>query len=172
MADGSSSLYRDFAAGSAAVVPVLLGIVPFALIAGVVAVRMGLTPLEASGLSVILFAGASQMAALQLIHDGAPMLVIVLTVFFVNLRLVMYSASMAPHFANTRRRTRVLVSYLLTDQAYIFSLFGFERRPRTAARLAYYLGLSLPMWLVWQVGTIVGALMGSGLPPGWALDFT
>jgi len=153
-------------------VPVLLGIVPFALIAGVVAVRMGLTPLEASGLSLILFAGASQMAALQLIHEGAPMLVIVLTVLFVNLRLVMYSASMAPHFTHTRQRTRVLVSYLLTDQAYIFSLFGFERRPRSAARVAYYLGLSLPLWIVWQIGTVVSALLGSGLPESWALDFT
>lgn len=174
MADGhdNGKLYGHFAAGSAAIAPVLLGIVPFALIAGVVAVRMGLTPLEASGMSMILFAGASQIAALQLIHQGAPMLVIVLTVFFVNLRLVMYSASIAPHFANTRQRTRVLVSYLLTDQASMFSLFGFERRPQAAARVAYYLGLSLPLWMVWQVGTVVGALLGSGLPESWALDFT
>lgn len=169
--DSRNSLYNDFAAGTMAIVPVLLGLVPYALIAGVVAVRMGLTPFEASGMSIILFAGASQLAALQLIHDGAPIFVVVITIMFVNMRLIMYSASIAPHFAATSQRSRLLVSYLLTDQAYMFSLYGFERRTHPAARVAYYLGLALPMWVVWQLGTVAGALLGSGLPQGWGLDF-
>lgn len=168
---GENSLYNDFAAGTIAIVPVLLGLVPYALIAGVVAVRMGLTPFEASGMSVIMFAGASQLAALGLIHDGAPVIVVVMTIVFVNMRLLMYSASIAPHFAATPQRSRLLVSYLLTDQAYMFSLYGFERRTQPAARLAYYLGLAIPMWIIWQLGTIAGALMGSGLPQGWGLNF-
>lgn len=172
MGDGETdNSYRHFTSGAIAIVPVLLGLVPYALIAGVVAVRMGLSPVEASGLSLVLFAGASQLAALELIHDGAPVLIVVITIMFVNLRLLMYSASIAPHFSGTSRRSRLLVSYLLTDQAYMFSLYGFERRTRPAARIAYYLGLALPMWIVWQLGTIAGALLGSGLPQGWGLDF-
>lgn len=167
----ANSLYDDFTAGAVAIVPVLLGLVPYALVAGVVAVRMGLTPVEASGMSIILFAGASQLAALELIHDGAPMVVIIMTILFVNMRLLMYSASIAPHFASTPQRSRLLVSYLLTDQAYMFSLYGFEGRTRPAARVAYYLGLAAPMWVLWQIGTIAGALLGSGLPQGWGLDF-
>lgn len=166
-----NSLRTDFTAGMTAVLPVLLGLLPYALIVGVVAVRMGLSPLQASGMSLLLFAGASQLAALQLIHDGAPVLVIVITVLFVNLRLAMYSASIAPYFAASRQSTRTLVSYLLTDQAYMFSLYGFEQRTQPAARVAYYLGLALPMWLLWQLGTLTGALLGAGLPPGWGLDF-
>lgn len=166
-----NSLRHDFGAGAMAILPVLLGLVPYALIAGVVAVRMGLTPLEASGMSIILFAGASQLAALELIHNGAPVFVIIITIMFVNMRLLMYSASIAPYFAVTPQRNRLLASYLLTDQAYMFSLYGFERRTQPAARVAYYLGLALPMWVVWQLGTIAGALLGSGLPQDWALDF-
>lgn len=165
------SSYSHFAAGVVAIAPVLLGLLPYALITGVVAANVGLSPLQIGGMSVIIFAGASQLAALGLIHDGAPVLVIVLTILFVNMRLIMYSASIAPHFSATSQRSRLLVSYLLTDQAYMFSLYGFEHRSRPSARVSYYLGLALPMWLLWQVGTVAGALLGTGLPSGWGLNF-
>ncbi|HLQ85798.1 MAG TPA: AzlC family ABC transporter permease [Salinisphaeraceae bacterium] len=169
---GRNSLWRDFTAGTTAVVPVLLGVVPYALIAGVIAIQVGLTPVQASGMSLLLFAGASQFAAMQLINNGAPALVILVTVLFVNLRMAMYSASIAPHFATTRQTTRALISYLLTDQAYMFSLYGFEQLAPARSRVAYYLGLALPIWLVWQLGTMTGAVLGTELPAGWALDFT
>src|SRR5699024_3746747 len=139
---GRNSLWRDFTAGTTAVVPVLLGVVPYALIAGVIAIQVGLTPVQASGMSLLLFAGASQFAAMQLINNGAPALVILVTVLFVNLRMAMYSASIAPHFATTRQTTRALISYLLTDQAYMFSLYGFEQLAPARSRVAYYLGLA------------------------------
>lgn len=170
--DKNDNLRADFRAGVTAIIPVLLGLLPYALIIGVVAVRVGLTPLQASGMSLLLFAGASQIAAMQLIHDGAPVLIILVTILFVNLRMAMYSASIAPWFATSRQSTRALVSYLLTDQAYMFSLYGFEQHRSAAGQVAYYLGLALPMWLVWQLGTITGALLGAGLPESWALDFT
>src|SRR5699024_1261112 len=140
MADSNeNNLFYAFTAGAVAIAPVLLGLLPYALIIGVVAAGIGMTPLQLGGMSVILFAGASQLAALELMNHGAPVFVIVLTILFVNMRLLMYSASIAPHFATTRQRTRLLVSYLLTDQAYMFSLYGFETRPQPAARVAYYL---------------------------------
>jgi len=170
-AHNENNLFDDFSAGALAIVPALLGLLPYALVVGVVATSVGLTPFEVGAMSVILFAGASQLAALELMNNGAPIFVIVLTILFVNMRLIMYSASIAPHFAATPQRSRLLVGYLLTDQAYMFSLYGFRRRERPAARVAYYLGLSLPMWIMWQIGTLAGALLGTGLPQDWGLDF-
>lgn len=164
-------LREDFLAGARAVLPILLGILPFALIAGVVAVRLGLSPWLASALSLLIFAGASQLAAIQLIHDGAPLLVILVTVFFINLRFTMYSASIAPHFRGARGPVKMLLGYLLTDQAYMLGLYGFTDRPELASRIAFYLGVALPLWFGWQVATVVGALLGARLPPDWGLDF-
>lgn len=164
-------LRDDFLAGARAVAPVLIGVLPFALIAGVVAVRLGLSPWAASGLSVLLFAGASQLAAIQLIHDGAPLLIVLVTVFFINLRFTMYSASLAPHFRGARARTKAITAYLLTDQAYVLGLYGFPERSDLARRVAFYIGVALPLWLCWQVATVVGALAGSRLPDSWGLEF-
>lgn len=161
----------DFIAGSRAVAPVLIGVFPFALIAGVVAVRLGLSPWAASGLSVLLFAGASQLAAIQLIHDGAPLLIVLVTVFFINLRFTMYSASIAPHFRGAGARTKAFIAYMLTDQAYVLGLYGCADRPVLARRIAFYLGVALPLWLCWQVATVAGALAGAQLPDAWSLEF-
>jgi 4-azaleucine resistance transporter AzlC len=168
---GQTRLRDDFLAGARAVAPVLIGVLPFALIAGVVAVRLGLSPLAASGLSVLIFAGASQLAAIQLIHDGAPLLIILVTVFFINLRFTMYSASIAPHFRGARARTKAMLGYLLTDQAYVLGLYGFSDRPELIRRIVFYLGVALPLWLCWQTATVVGAIAGSRLPDSWGLEF-
>lgn len=168
---GQTRLRDDFLAGARAVAPVLIGVLPFALIAGVVAVRLGLSPLAASGLSVLIFAGASQLAAIQLIHDGAPLFIILVTVFFINLRFTMYSASIAPHFRGARARTKAMLGYLLTDQAYVLGLYGFSDRPELIRRIVFYLGVALPLWLCWQTATVVGAIAGSRLPESWGLEF-
>ena len=164
-------LRRDFAAGAQTVLPVLIGIVPFALIAGMVAVRLGLSPWVASALSVFVFAGAAQLATLQLLYDGAPLLIILVTVLFINLRFMMYSASIAPYFRGAGAGTRALVSYFLTDQPYVFGIYGFAERERLSQRIAFYLGVALPLWSCWQIGTIVGALAGARLPDAWHLEF-
>lgn len=164
-------LYRDFRAGAQTVLPVLLGIVPFALIAGVAAVRLGFSPWIASALSVFVFAGAAQLATLQLLHDGAPLLIILITVFFINLRFMMYSASIAPHFRGASAGTRAGLAYFLTDQPYVFGLYGFTERPMLASRIAFYLGVALPLWCCWQLGTIIGAQAGARLPEAWNLEF-
>ncbi|GAB3676246.1 AzlC family ABC transporter permease [Salinisphaera aquimarina] len=164
-------LYPDFAAGTKAVLPLLISVLPFAAIVGVVAVRLGLSPFMASVFSVFVFAGSSQIAAMQLMHDGAPLLVILVTVFFINLRFTMYSASIAPHFRGARRRTRALIGYLLTDQSYIVGLYGFAERDRRDQRVAFVLGAALPFWCGWQITLAAGALLGARLPADWGLDF-
>lgn len=149
--------------------PLVPGLVPFGLVAGVAAVEAGLDPLQAVGLSVVVFAGAAQLAMIDLLSENAPLAVVVATGAVINLRMVMYSASIAPHFRDFRERVRPLCSYLLTDPAYALSLVAFEEED--VDRLPFYLGLGLSVWTVWQVSTVAGVLLGRGLPPSWGFSF-
>ncbi|WP_348607656.1 AzlC family ABC transporter permease [Halobaculum rarum] len=154
--------------------PLLLGIVPFALVAGVAGVEAGLTPLQTVGLSVVVFAGASQLAAIDLLGRDAALGVVVLTVVVVNLRMLMYSASIAPYFRELSARVRAGCAYVLTDQAYALALAryaGDRDRSTTTRRPYYYLGVALTLWIVWQTGTVVGVVFGAAVPDSWRLGF-
>ncbi|WP_048076743.1 AzlC family ABC transporter permease, partial [Halorubrum sp. AJ67] len=148
----------------------MLGIAPFALVAGIAAVDAGLGLAEAVGMSVIVFAGASQLAALELLGENAPLAVVVGTAAVINLRMLMYSASIAPHFADYGRRLRAGLAYLLTDQAYALSVAEFDENPERS-RWRYYLGAAASLWIVWQVGTVAGVVLGANVPDAWGLTF-
>lgn len=152
------------------VAPMMLGVAPFGTIAGASAASVGLSPLEAVGLSVVVFAGASQLAALALLAQGAGVAVILATTFMVNLRMAMYSASLAPWMRAIPRPVRAGLAYLMTDQAYAFSILRFRRAP-DAPRRDYYLGVATPLWVLWQATTLFGALLGAQVPPAWQLEF-
>jgi len=162
----------DAVAGARTTAPILLGIVPFGLVAGVTAVEAGLSPLQAVGMSVVVFAGASQLAAIELLGRTAPATVVVLTALVINLRFVMYSASLAPYLRRLTAPARWVSAYVLTDQAYAVSLAEFRSTaPDERRRLWYYLGSALALWGTWQVATAVGAVAGAAVPPGLSLEF-
>jgi len=160
----------DIVAGVRDVSPLMLGIVPFALVAGIAAVDAGLTLVEAVGMSVIVFAGASQLAALDLLGSDAPLAVVIGTAAVINLRMVMYSASIAPYFADYSRKIRAGLAYVLTDQAYALSVAEFTEN-ESRSRWRYYLGAGVSLWIVWQIGTVVGVVVGTGVPDEWGLTF-
>jgi len=162
--------HADLRRGVGDVAPLLLGIVPFGLVAGVAAVEAGLDLSEAVAMSVLVFAGASQLAALELLGRDAPLSVVVVTAAVINLRMLMYSASIAPYFRALSGRWRAGLAYLLTDQAYALSVARF-RREEPVDRRAYYLGVAGTMWVVWQVTTVAGVLLGTGVPDSWGLEF-
>jgi 4-azaleucine resistance transporter AzlC len=161
---------RDLVAGARDAVPVVLGVVPFALVAGYAAVEAGLSTAAAVGASVVVFAGASQLAAYELLGSDAPLAVVVLTAVVINLRMMMYSASLAPHLRDVGRRARAGAAYFLTDQAFALSVSRYREETGTD-RLAYYLGAAVLLWLCWQVGTVAGVALGTGVPPEWGLEF-
>ncbi|WP_435124412.1 AzlC family ABC transporter permease [Halobaculum sp. D14] len=151
--------------------PLLLGIVPFALVAGVAGIDAGLTPLQTVGMSVVVFAGASQLAAMNLLGENAALWVVVLTAVVINLRMLMYSASIAPHFRGLSARLRAGCAYLLTDQAYALSLARYTDDDVDGRRPLYYLAVGGTLWVVWQLGTVVGVVFGAGVPDSWRLGF-
>jgi predicted branched-subunit amino acid permease len=192
---------REARAGAATVAPMLVGIIPFGLIAGATPVTDGLGGASAVGLSTIVFAGASQLAAADVLAEGGSAVVAVLAACTINLRLLLYSASIAPYLAEEPLRRRLAAAYLLTDQAYAVSITrwspdtdavdpdaadtdaagtdaaGTDAAGTDAAgtdagrRFPFYLGAGLLLWSVWQVSTIVGVLVGAAVPADVPLDF-
>lgn len=153
--------------------PFTIVVVPFALLFGVVATEAGLSLGETMGFSVVVFAGASQFVALQLMQEQAPLIVVLATAMAVNLRMVMYSAAMAPHFGAAGPGLRAALAYFLVDQSFAASAAEFERRPGMVLteKVAFFFGAITPVAPGWYLASLSGAVMGQSIPPGWALDF-
>ncbi len=166
-------LRAAFRRGALAALPFVLVIGPFGLLFGVVATDAGLTVFEALAFSVMVLAGAAQFAALQLAQDGAPLLIAILTAAAVNLRMAMYSASLAPHLGPAKLWQRAVVSYCLVDQSYLIAATEYERAPSRplAEKLAFFFGSVLPLCPLWFGATWLGATFGKAIPPDYALDF-
>jgi 4-azaleucine resistance transporter AzlC len=161
-----------FVAGAKAIVPVLLALIPFGVAFGATAIDNGLSTMEALGMSVFVFAGAAQLAAIPLLSAGASVTIVVLTVLMVNLRLTLYSASLAPHFKHLPVGWKGLLSYLLTDQAYAATITRFDAgETEEPDKRWYYLGVALSIWVAFQAATLAGAFLGAWASGGWSLDF-
>jgi len=161
----------ELRAGAAAVAPMLVGIIPFGLVAGATPVANGLGGGVAVGFSTIVFAGASQLAAVDVLSDGGSAVVAALAACTINLRMLLYSASLAPHLAHEPLTHRLGAAYLLTDQAYAVSITRWSPDSDPERRLSYYLGAGLLLWVSWQLSTILGALVGTAVPDDVPLDF-
>ena len=121
----------------------LLGIVPFGIITGVAMVASGIPPLVAMLMSVIVFAGASMVASAQLLASSAPALLIILTTLIINLRFMMYSASLRVHFADAPLARRLAIAYLTADNVYGLMLGRFAEHPADPGKFEYFLGAGL-----------------------------
>ena len=162
--------HQDFLTGARDSLPILLGVVPFALICSVGAISVGLTSTEAIGMSFIVFAGASQLAVLQMMGDGALWVVMVLTAWVINLRFTMYSATLAPYLQDEPAHRKIPFVYILSDQAFGMTMSKFANEvPANPAW--YYYGTAAAIWLTWIISAIIGALLGTLVPPSWGLDF-
>jgi 4-azaleucine resistance transporter AzlC len=162
---------RNFWAGVRAELPLLIGVFPFGMIYGALALNSGLSPVSAQLMSSVVFAGSSQFIAAQLLHGSAPGFVIVLTIAVVNLRHALYSASIAPYVASLSTRWKTLLSYLLTDEAYAPSIIHYEKEGITKYGHWFFLGAGFSLWFTWQVSTALGIFLGSAIPDAWSLDF-
>jgi len=162
---------RSFWAGVRAELPLLMGVIPFGMIYGVLALDAGLAPAPAQMMSSIIFAGSAQFITAQLVREAVPGLVIVLTIAVVNLRHMLYSASVAPYLRALPMRWKVLLSYLLTDEAYAVTILNYEKEEDDPFAHWFFLGAGLTLWISWQLSTAAGILLGATLPESWPLDF-
>lgn len=163
----------EFIAGVRAELPILLGVIPFGLIFGVLAIGAGLPPLLAQAMSFIVFAGSAQFIAIPLLGAGVGTAVLWLTTFIVNVRHMLYSASIAPLAQHLPAPWRWLLAYLLTDEAYVISILHYNDDTVPNTHKHYFLlGAGLTLWTTWQLSTAVGIFLGAQVPGSWGLDFT
>ena len=162
---------KTFWEGVRAEFPLLVGVFPFGLIYGALALNAGLSTAAAQLMSSIVFAGSAQFVTTQLVHEAAPGVVIVLTIAVVNLRHMLYSASLAPYLKNLSLKWKVLLSYLLTDEAYAPSIIKYEREGITPSSHWFVFGAGFSLWFNWQVSTALGIFLGAAIPNSWPLDF-
>jgi 4-azaleucine resistance transporter AzlC len=122
-------------------------------------------------MSFIMFGGSAQFISLPLIAAGTPALVLIMTVFFVNLRHVLYSASLAPYLEKASPLWKAVCAYLLTDEAYAVAIARFQNDSDERYRHWFLFGAGALLWCVWQFSTMVGIIVGAQVPPEWGLDF-
>jgi 4-azaleucine resistance transporter AzlC len=158
-------------AGFQAGLPTLLGIAAWGMVVGVAMVKTGLTVPQSIVMTLLVYAGSAQLAALPLIAAHAPIWVIFASALAVNLRFVIFSALMAPHFGHLPWRKRLFLGYISGDLTVALFLQRFPDPAPQPGKLSYLKGLMYPNWAGWQAGTLAGILVGSAIPPEWGLGF-
>jgi predicted branched-subunit amino acid permease len=140
-------------------------------VVGIAMVKSGLSVLQATGMTLLVYAGSAQLASLPLIVAHAPIWVIFTSALVVNLRFVIFSVLLAPHFAHLPWRQRFFLGYISGDMTVAMFLQRFPTFAPVAGKLSYLKGLMYPNWLAWQVGSLAGIFVGSAIPSEWGLGF-
>lgn len=163
----------EFLAGCLDEAPLQLGVIPFGMLYGIGALAVGMPVWLAQLTSMLVFAGAAQLVIVQMLGAAAGALPIGLTAVLLNLRHMLYSASVAEHVRHLPRRWRVVLAYLLTDEAYAVAILRYARPagPGPDLRHWYFLGCGLTLWGCWQLSTALGIAFGARIPPEWDIDF-
>ena len=163
--------YKIFSKGCLDVIPLLIPVVPFGVIFGVIGIESGLGSTVTFLMSIIIFAGSSQLAFAQLFTGGATTPVIVSSVAIVNSRHFLYSAVIAQYLTKVKLFWKIVLSYFLTDQAFIVSQKYFTQQPTNKDRHYHLLGSGFTLWFVWQLSTIAGIVLGEFIPKELNLAF-
>jgi predicted branched-subunit amino acid permease len=149
----------------------LAAVVPFGLVAGAAPAAAGFGVLAAVGMSTIMFAGASQLALTDVLAGGGSAIVAAMAAWVINLRMLLYSASLAPHLAHEPLPRRLVAAYLTVDQNYALAISHWGPRTR-APDASYLIGGGLLLGVSWISFTAIGAALGSTLPEDLPLDFS
>lgn len=163
---------RWFLDGIVSGLPLAAPALPFGFVVGfLVSESANINNFTGWASAFIVFAGSSQLAAVELLADNASALVIIFTVFLINSRHIMYSAAMNPRFTGAPTWFRILGSYLLIDQSFALA----ENQPDDMAlrdRMWSFLGTGLTFWVVWQTAVGLGVVLGNVIPEEWSLTFS
>ncbi len=152
--------------------PVVLAYAPFGLTLGATLAATHVPPLVAWSSSPLMFGGAAQLLAVQLLDAGASAVLVVLAALVVNARMLLYSAALAPHTAAWPARYPWLGAYFLADPVYALAITHFTgpEAGDSRTRFRYYLGVGLVLWPAWMGLTGAGVLLGGVLPASLPLD--
>jgi predicted branched-subunit amino acid permease len=160
-----------FRQGVVDAIPMGIGIAAWGLVAGVAMGKSGMGVALAILMSIVVYAGSAQIAALPLIAAGAPAWVVWATTLCVCLRFMAFSFHYRPYFADLPRRRRLALSFLMGDTNYALFMHRFPEPIASDQHQEYFLGSALVTFAVWQVAIITGIVAGQGIPSSWGLGF-
>lgn len=167
--------HPEFQRGMREMSAVSPGLAAWGLMTGVAMVNSGMSAVEAVAMSLLVFAGSSQLASMPLIAACAPAWVILATAFCVNLRFVVFSAHLRGYLMDLPLRWRLFNGYLTADMSYVMFT---QRFPQPATdqegrinELAYLNGGSLFNWASWQTMSLLGIALAHSIPTYWGLGF-
>ena len=164
---------HDFWAGLWGALPFCVVVAPYGIVFGVLAAESGLDILTATAFSMAVIAGAAQFTALSLMQDQAPVLIVIIVGLAVNLRMALYSATLATHLGAAPFWTRAFVAYAILDHSFALADQKFQNEPdmSLSRKLSFYFGATSLVAVIWVVGTGFGAWLGAQIPDWLALDF-
>ena len=160
-----------FIKGILDILPLMIPVVPFGIIYGVIGVEIGFSPMEVFAMSFVIFAGSSQIAFAQLFAAGASPLVMISSVAVINSRHILYGAVLAEYLGKLRLTWKIILSYLMADQAFSVSSAYFKKNAKNKNFHFHMLGSGLTLWSLWQLSTLIGILLGNIVPAQLGLEF-
>lgn len=167
----STVRHPEFRRGFLDMIHVALGIAAWGLVTGVAMVKSGMGVPLAVFMSLAVFAGSAQLAAVPLMSAGAPIWVIWATALCVNLRFVIFSAMWRPYFAPYRRWQRCVLGYFSGDLNYVMFMKRFPDGQPHPDQIPYYWGGVATNWLGWQLSSMAGIALANAIPTEWGLGF-
>lgn len=170
VAPATPSRRHDLVAGAKAMLPWLTGIVPFGLVIGVSAARADIPTLAGWLTGPLLFGGSAQIAVIDLLDAGAAPAVVIGAALAINLRLVLYSATMAPHWRGMPRWWQGLAASVLVDASVAVGVDGYERATNRRRGHLHYFGGAGVLWVAWVTAIAVGATAGARVPGALHLE--
>lgn len=150
---------------------IALGIAAWGLVTGVAMVKSGLGVPLAVLMSLVVYAGSAQLAALPLIAAGAPIWVVWATAFCINLRFVVFSAQWRPYFGHFPLRKRLALGFFCADLNYVTFMHRFPEPKPAPGQVAYFVGGAVTNWTAWQLPALVGIFAADAVPTHWGLGF-
>lgn len=156
--------------GALGMVPLLAGVAPFGFAIGATVSERGVPTLAGWATSPLIFAGSSQMAAIELIDGGATALVVVATVLAVNARLALLAAGLVPHWREASPRWRAAAAAFVVEPLYVLAADRYERGGSVQEKQRFYAGATVVLWIGWVAATALGIAVGGRVPESLALD--
>jgi len=162
---------KTFTTGIIDVLPLMIPVIPFGIIFGAIGIEIGFSPLLTYATSIIIFSGASQIVILQLLSAGASSLVAITSSSVISARHLLYGAVLSQHLNHLSIYWKIGLSYLITDQAFAVSNEYFKKNNYNKFNHYHLIGSGLTLWIIWQITTIIGILLGSIVPEELGLTF-
>ena len=163
--------FSEFKNGCLQEIPLQLGVFPFGIAYGILGIEVGLTNVQTFLLSIIIFAGVSQIVFAQLFSTFTPSFIIVGTIGIVNLRHILYGVSLSSYLKKLSLKWRIILSYLITDEAFAISYKRFSEEKKTKYMHFHLLGTGITLWTSWQISTLIGIFIGPSIPNSLNLEY-